>query len=615
LLLTIPKLGLCSVAYVVWYKLSLKTGIRKTRFPGKTIRVIGPLYYPTSKKENIPEDWGRAILKSAQKILDGEIRCFTFHWKKVGAPPDWFLNPFNKRRYPNTYYHWTQLPDFHPEVGDIKNVWEASRFEWVVTLARAYAISMDEAYLDVLNGRLKDWADKNPYNTGPNWKCGQEASIRVFNLLNAARILEGWADPTKALSDFIYLHLKRIEGNIRYAIAQNNNHGTSEAAALFIGGAWLAKVADGRFPGAAVYAKKGRKWLENRIDKLVAEDGSFSQHSVNYHRVLLDTISFAEYWRRILEVPAFSDNFYRKARAATRWLWQLTDETSYDSPNLGANDGALLLNLHNCAYRDFRPSLQFANVMFFSRLLYPFGPWNEPLLWFEAGPKIAEPEESSKKSVLLDNAYLVMKGQDSWALLRLPRYKFRPSHNDVFHFDLWFKGVNVLCDSGSYSYNPDKGEVFDFKTVQAHNTAFFDDHEQMPRLGRFLLGDWIKPESIGELVSFDNKGSWEGSYKDFKGNRHRRKVEWDADTWVIMDWFSGPFQNARVGFNLCVGEYEVDSGLLKGGWGQITIEGAEDVSVQKTYFSKHYMEKEEGQRLVAVADESNFIRTTITLKG
>ena len=37
----------------------------------------------------------------------------------------------------------------------------------------------------------------------------------------------------------ITLHLVRIAATLPYAIAQDNNHGTSEAAALFIGGAWL----------------------------------------------------------------------------------------------------------------------------------------------------------------------------------------------------------------------------------------------------------------------------------------------------------------------------------------------------------------------------------------
>src|SRR5690606_32328355 len=105
--------------------------------------------------------------------------------------------------------------------------------------------------------------------------------------------------------EFVYRHIERISANIRYALAQDNNHGTSEAAALFIGGSWLAKNAsnrseelDSRTRDLQVmrgndrskkydhFAFQGRKWLENRVEKLVENDGSFSQHSVMYHRVL-----------------------------------------------------------------------------------------------------------------------------------------------------------------------------------------------------------------------------------------------------------------------------------------------------------------------------------------
>ena len=54
----------------------------------------------------------------------------------------------------------------------------------------------------------------------------------------------------------------------------------------------------------------GRGWLENRAKKLIGKDGSFSQYSLNYHRMLLDTLSIAEVWRQRSETPSFSLIFY-----------------------------------------------------------------------------------------------------------------------------------------------------------------------------------------------------------------------------------------------------------------------------------------------------------------
>ena len=41
------------------------------------------------------------------------------------------------------------------------------------------------------------------------------------------------------------------------------------------------------------------------------------------------------------------------------------------------------------------------------------------------------------------------------AMLRYPRFKFRPSQADALHVDLWVDGENLLRDARAYSYNPD----------------------------------------------------------------------------------------------------------------------------------------------------------------
>ncbi len=62
-------------------------------------------------------------------------------------------------------------------------------FEWVPLLARAWKLCGDERYCAALNNWLLDWVTRNSANSGPNWKCGQEASIRTINLLLGARLL------------------------------------------------------------------------------------------------------------------------------------------------------------------------------------------------------------------------------------------------------------------------------------------------------------------------------------------------------------------------------------------------------------------------------------------
>lgn len=937
----IRRLGVLNVAYVAWYRLTLKSGIRKWFFPQQTFASNGSFFSPVVWRAKCPADFQTALLEDADKIIQGQLRYYAYHWKTVGNPPNWFLNPFNSQTWQNPRQHWTTLDDFNVGVGDIKNVWEASRFEWVVTLARAYAASGDGVYLDTLNQWLADWARQNPVNTGPNWKCGQEAAIRVFNLLLAAHILKQAQRPRPALQEFVCRHLERISANIHYALAQDNNHGTSEAAALFIGGLWLAKSEscsvenlDSRlhgndragsvddnveagaefFKGLSVgsgneeegsgddrrksgraegvggnvsvksgtddgkslndketrwkdreshgvevgsgncrvgrgneeegggdygrksgraegvggiaresrnggsngnrkrkvydrFARQGRKWLENRVRKLVAADGSFSQHSVTYHRVLLDTLIYVEFWRRQFDAAPFSGLFYRRAQAALGWLRVMTDPLSGNAPNLGSNDGAMLLHVHSCDYRDFRPSIQTAASLFWGRRLFPAGPWDEPAYWLgvngsevyggasgvlnsvvavgtavagvlpdaavgadsagietigapapttlvpnkfgfsehqaslshssdcghgrpdqlgnpgcriESGMTINEVSqeqrssrkdlsssgrdeardgssrggahvdlwESGKHSRVLPGGYVIMAGAESWALLRLPVFRFRPGHNDVFHFDLWHGGVNICRDDGSYSYHPEDAADADYYgSVKAHNTVGFDDGEQMPRLGRFLLGQWVAPEYIGEIeaevkADFENipplKGvipkqmhenttcsnsqagaimeeanaavgrvgaaaagadaamllnnlpadlvpamsapaanentanaapaddggcwhSWTGAYRDWRGNRHQRRVRWKENTWIVEDRLSGPFEEATLRYRLAPGDCRLEGHAVLASWGRIEVSGSDadlEVTLVEGMESLYYQHKQPVDTLV-----------------
>jgi len=145
-----------------------------------------------------------------------------------------------------------------------------------------------------------------------------------------------------ALIELVTLHLRRIEPTLSYAIAQNNNHATSEAAALFIGGSWLDKLghAEGRH-----WQRTGTRLLDDGARRLIAHDGSFSQYSVNYHRLMLDTLSLSEVWRRCWDLPLFSDEFYSRAASASAWLRTMVDPATGDAPNIGGNDGANLLQL------------------------------------------------------------------------------------------------------------------------------------------------------------------------------------------------------------------------------------------------------------------------------
>lgn len=189
-----------------------------------------------------------------------------------------------------------------------------------------------------MNHWLQDWVYENPPNGGPNWKCCQEVSIRLIRLCLACFLMKEQASPEPALTRLIYESCQRIKATHHYAMAQDNNHGTSEAASLFIGGVFLQQCPTlecdhGTLQTYHDFEKTGLYWLENRIKKLVLADSSFSQYSVVYHQLMLDTLSITERFRAVFKRPVFSERFYERACVATRWLYIMANPLTGRSPN------------------------------------------------------------------------------------------------------------------------------------------------------------------------------------------------------------------------------------------------------------------------------------------
>jgi hypothetical protein len=616
ILRTIYQLGVPEVLFVVWYRFSLRLGIRKFFFPVEK-NYLGKELFNSPFRDTTPYLFDQSnLVRESEDLMKGSFQYYSKHNRDLGNPPNWFLNPFNLKEHPTPEDHWTNILDFDSDYGDIKNLWEASRFGWAPTLARASRVTGDHTYITTCNDYVKEWLIENPLNQGPNWKCGQEASIRVFNLLTASHISGSNPSTNSSFPEIINAHLKRIISNIRYALAQNNNHGTSEAAALFIGGIWLNSVSPEKYPQAKKYARRGRFLLEERVSKLIADDGGFSQYSINYHRVLLDTMIFVELWRRKLNKQKFSANYYNKIEMAIDWLFAFTDLASGNTPNFGANDGSMLLNLHGCDYTDFRPTLQTANVIFKGRSLFEPGPWDEPLYWLDLPtPNQIVRQKKDDRSVF-KSGYVKMSGDSSWALLRMPVYKFRPSHNDAFHFDLWYRGKNILIDSGTYTYNQDKDEPpFNFKSVHYHNTVSFNGEEQMPQLSRFLMANWLQIDEISEVSMVEETLYWVGQYKTSTGYTHKRSIKNVKNIWWIVDDIDGKFSYATIGFNFIDPDYIQNMvNYLETREMRISVNTGCAIQVKKSHRSLYYQQLEEVFRMEVLVKTPGRYTTKIELK-
>jgi hypothetical protein len=138
----------------------------------------------------------------------------------VGRDYDWLTNPATGHRY--VLDHWTEIPDLSAKAGDIKYVWEKSRFSYLLTLIR-YDHHYGEALGEVVFSEIESWLEANPLNLGPNYICSQETSLRLLNWTFALYYYKDDAALTqvrwKRIMQSIYGQLKHVRAPRRFALS------------------------------------------------------------------------------------------------------------------------------------------------------------------------------------------------------------------------------------------------------------------------------------------------------------------------------------------------------------------------------------------------------------
>jgi hypothetical protein len=577
---TLMALGPLNLMRVGLYRLGLKLGVHPV-LKIASEKPSGPYFFKV--RSYPPKDCiGR------RQWVDAKWMAFGCDLEGQSEIPKWNCSAYSQMSCIAPNVPWWEVSLFDANVGDIKAVWEFSRFDWVIPFAQS-AAKGDAQSLELLNNWIQDWVDNCPPYMGANWICGQEASLRVLHLAMAACVMDQVEESPQGLVDLIELHLKRIDPTMSYAIGQSNNHGTSEAAALFVGGVWLSMAGHSK---GKYYARKGRKWLNERAISLIEEDGTFSQYSANYHRMMLDTYSFVECWGRRFDSLVLDEKCLESVGQAAKWLWFLTDPKTGDVPNLGANDGAHILKLSDCDYRDYRGAVQLACALFLNKDAYgSVGVWVQSLKWL--GIEMPSEPMGARESVSFDQGGLHLIHGPRWvSFLRYPRFRFRPSQSDALHLDVWMDGKNICPDAGSFSYNVSEEDTAYFNGAQAHNTVTFDDRDQMPRIGRFLFSNWLKPNNVTTVKTDFRTWACSAGYKDHLGATHVRALAQEPFGIVCSDTVDGFSGTAVLRWRLGGSGWVQHGNSVENERVRISIDGPiESAEIRTGWESRYYLKK------------------------
>ena len=484
------------------------------------------------------------LANDAKRILNGELRFFYSEWKFLGKNYDWITNPDSGFRY-DISLHWSQISDLNLKNGDIKYVWEKSRFSYLLTIMR-YDYHFDEDHSDFVFSEIESWIDANPINQGPNWRCSQEISLRIFNWCFALNFYKdsGALDDSRwdKIQHVIFWSLHHVYHHIDFSrIAVRNNHAITETLLLA-----LSELLFPFIPETKKWSKDGRKWFEEEIAYQIYEDGTFLQFSMNYHRVVIQLLSLAVSLTEKHGKP-FKEVVYDRAYKSLNFLFQCLQKENGRLPNQGSNDGALFFPLSNADFRDYRPQLNTLHFLLTGDDLFDDENAIEDRWW------MSEKRANTFQYAVLQTrdcssfpfgGYYTFRHDNTFTFIRCGAFKDRPNQCDNLHIDIWVDGENVLWDTGSYKYNTDPETIMYFRGCEGHNTLSVAGQNQMLKGGRFLWYYWVR-EAVASLKESSKAITFEGKIEAFRhikeGIYHLRNVrkERDRNVWLVEDEVHG----------------------------------------------------------------------------
>jgi hypothetical protein len=540
-------MGMHYTQFRIKHEVLRRTGLLKKKFP------VAPVYQQYINLENWKNNKALFFFKDREslsfsknptslleerfvKIKKGQFLFFNSIELNIGKDYDWITNPDTGYRY-DIHKHWTEILDYSKEAGDIKYVWEKSRFSYLYDIIR-YDYHFAKDCAEFVFSEIVSWIKCNPINCGPNYRCSQETSLRVLNWTFALNYYRNSPFLTEEIFNeiqfAIYWQIEHIYQNIDFSrIAVRNNHAITETLTLYLGGLLYSQ-----FPGSLKWKEQGKAWFEEEIAYQIYEDGTFLQYSMNYHRVVVQLVT----WAIILSEKnkeSFSKIVYDRAKKSTEFLRICMVDENGKLPNYGANDGALFFKLNDHHYRDYRPTL---NALAKSLRINLDFEKTEDELWYGLESDSDEKwQPATGIHAFETGGYYIFRESDMLTFIRCGKHKDRPSQADNLHLDAWYKGQNILCDAGSYKYNTDNKTLKYFSGSTSHNTVMIEDYDQMEKGARFIWFGWTQAREAhvhetkdsysfnGSIVAFKHVG------KEIVHERHVIKQK-NQPVWLIKDF-------------------------------------------------------------------------------
>ena len=280
-------------------------------------------------------------------------------------------------------------------------------------------------------------------------------------------------------------------------------------------------------------------------------DGGYIQHSGNYHRLALQLALWVARLAELNDEPLCRREAVDSLGWSTLALATLVDAGTGSPARFGPDDGTNVFPIGGAA-ADFRPTLQAASRAFLGRPLFGPGPWDAASAWLglethggtPVGRRSIRPTPPEAVGDLPLAGLHRLGGRQTWALFRAARFTSRPGHSDQLHVDLWWRGVNMALDPGSYLYRAPAPWDGGLAEAAVHNTVTIDGSDPMERAGPFLWLRWSQARSSEdgrsddgsiEIVTAEHDGSRPSRSSTDAGSGGRVRNGWSSMIGLAQD--------------------------------------------------------------------------------
>ncbi|MFD7335366.1 alginate lyase family protein [Streptomyces violascens] len=517
---------------------------------------------PAGTLAAIPPDAAKRLVAEADRLMYGHAEYFGVVRDDL-ADPDWCSDPKTGRRAPAGYAFDVPYRS-EDTVGDIKQIWELSRHQYLTVLAAAYAVTGDERYAERVAEHLRSWWAANPPLRGVHWTSGIELGIRLLSWVWIRRLLDGWPGAA-GLFEGNPVAVNQIWHHQRWLAAfpsrgsSANNHVIAESAGQF-----AAACAFGWFPCSARWRFGALRSLERHLRANTFASGLNRELATEYHGLVLELglAAVAEADAAGVPVP---ESIRLVLLRMTDALAAVVDGRLRPPRQGDADDGHGLVV--DGTGTDRWGSLLATGDAVFGRLAW----WPEVTGTDVRTPLLAAlirpyPKNGTARSVarpagrpahFADAGMTILRGPgEIWCRCDGGPHGFLSiaahAHADALSVEVRHDGVDVLADPGTFCYHGQPEWRQYFRSTLGHNTLQLDGGDQSVSGGPFL---WTRQARSRVLVADTSGGQvarWCAEHDGYQPSVHRRRVELTAASQVlrVVDEVRGPRRAVHLAFHL-----------------------------------------------------------------